>query len=301
MEHPERNSSENREAIKKENNLVVQEFLRITPEELATFRDRVERAKGHVRIAVHPLYLTKNPKTFKPSSGESVEDVHAFLENGFVRIVKSVYKNQESAPLMVFEEKDAVEEIKQYIRVVIGETQKKALASLGFLICPTESESGSLPEDQTNRALDVAEGIPRELSYDTLRAKLNSIDKKLRPFADAIVGNKNPPREVFKVYHELLPLRLERGKIEEMFRDRTMSVFKSIIEGLHVRSALVSGAYFFSELSLFDERLKKLGGCAGGIAENLRSVDVLVDISKFSWKSRDELRAKGHETKQTRR
>ncbi len=301
MEYPERNSGESREIIEK-NDLVVQEFLHITPEELATFRDRVERAGGHVRIAVHPLYVGKNPKTFKSFSGEKLEDVHTFLENGFVRTVRSVHENQSSAPLVVFEEKSEAEETKQHIRRIIGETQEKTLASLGFLICPTENGFGGLPEDYTNRALDVVENTPRELSYDVLRAKLASIEEKLQPLVDAIDKNKDPSnKEPFKAYHEALPLREERSKIEKIFRDRITSVFKSVIQSLHARSVLVLGAYFFTDTHHFDKQIKKLSGCAGGIVENLRSMGILVDISKFSWAPRNELKAKGHETKQTRK
>ncbi len=62
---------------------------------------------------------------------------------------------------------------------------------------------------------------------------------------------------------------------------------------LKVKSALVSGAYFYTG---WDDHL---AGCAGSVTESLRSVGVKVDISKYSWSDHKEMKTLGYITKET--
>ncbi|HWP61374.1 MAG TPA: hypothetical protein VN495_02115 [Candidatus Paceibacterota bacterium] len=293
--------------IARNNEIIAKDFLRIDDGQLQHLRNRIALVNGHVRIAVHPLFIARRPGSFSDEKKEKTgKEVHDFLSRGFSRTVESVVKNPRSAPLFIFEEYEFLSQSAKEV-AKIGHIAESAIVENGMLFFPTEQASGYLWGERAARAYERVYKIPDELSYDTVTAQ----QKALLAEVDAIHGKRNMEDlwtrrltdeefgEVLKDTKKTSALLGEYRELRDKLDLRRNAVLKAACETLGVRSALVSGAYFFEYNDPKSQEAKRLAGCAGGVTETLRQDGVRVDISRFSWEEREELAKKGFETKQT--
>ena len=257
-------------------------LLHTTPEELREFRARIRNVAGVVRIAVHPLSVGKWKGTFHARADDprNAEDIHEMLSDGFARTLKSVVRSEASAPILVYEEDDQLQRTAAYITEVTGVAQKDFVRR-GIILCPTASGDGILSAERASKAYESVQPVPDEETYEALYAETETL-RKIRYTPTALGA---PDR---------VTMQARRERINAIIEGRRNTLNAALIKTMDIRNALVSGAYFFLRDQGGDKRLE---GCAGGVAQSLRTVGVKVDISKYSWAPRDAMKAEGFVTK----
>lgn len=309
-EHKRRKDSERKDRFESSDSVetvemherIAEHMLNATPEDLKAFRDRIRNVNGTVRLAVHPLYIERHKNTFGKSQSRSAEDVHAELSQGFDRTLKSVGKSEISAPIIVFEEETFLKQTNEYISRVTGIAEKDLMAH-GIAICPTDRGSGALSAKHTSKAYESVQPVPADEQYDALKAENDAMWEIIYPEAERSIPDffAITPKEAAEIEQRRLetkPHRKRTREISVIFNGRRETVMIAIMKSLDLRNALISGAYFFESDSAGD---KELSGCAGYIRTTLQSVGIKVDISKYSWTQREDLKAIGIITKETGR
>ncbi len=275
--------------VLKRSDAITEAFLHLAPAELLDFRNRVQKCHGHVRIAIHPLYLQRWPKAIGgvAESSTSAQEVRTFLENGFTATATHAYARSESSPVIVFTEEDYILETEKYLQEILN-TSPHSFASKGILVCPTSYGTGELSMSATNRAFDAGNSLLPELSYDKLRARQDEIHKISKALLDTPTDEN---------IDEWVSLKGESKDIEKTLKSRRDQVFQAVCTSLGIKSVLMSGGYFYRPST--EEEKKLMKGCAGEIRQLFVDHGVPVDISKFSWLPRDVLKKEGFETKKT--
>ena len=289
------------------NEMVAEEFLGLSAAELENVRSRIEAVQGHVRIAVHPLYIGRHPDSFSAkSSGKTHEEANSSLEDGFIKMVHSVAQNEKSAPLLVFEEENFINETKEMIRGLI-DADGESLAKKGFLFFETEKSQGALAGSLASRAYQEKVALSKDEAYEALALKKKMLLEQSKALWDDLSKTTPPkgaPTEAeskrnLEVSKKSLSIIEEFMKIEKELESRRNAVLTSIFEALSIRSALISGGYFYTYPKAMPEEVKRLQGCAGSVAQSLRDSGLEVDISRFAWPPRESLKESGHTIKQT--
>jgi hypothetical protein len=272
-------------------------LLQISSEQLSQIRDRIKAVRGHVRISVHPQYIERRPDKHPKEYG-NVNEVLKLLATGFERTTKSVNTNSKSSPLFIFEEERHVGEMRHNISEQIG-TSKDQLASRGFVFIPTMDGSGQLSIRACCSAYDAVHGNGIFAKRITRRAELRKIIDQIEGQRDEGAW-KPPSREEFEKIIERLnqqkPYLEEVKEIDKKIIALRKKIFADVFHTFGIKSALISGAYFHL---MNIEEVKELQGCAGYITDALRKSGILVDVSRYSSQSKDELKKEGIETKQT--
>jgi hypothetical protein len=127
---------------------MAETFFGLTEEELAVFKNRIAKNEGHVRIFVHPFYVSAHPESYARRSeihgydDISQEEAAKHLEEGFLKTVRSVADNKDSAPLIIFEEESQIEETR---KTILEKLQRESLnfAESGIIFSPTEQGRGA--------------------------------------------------------------------------------------------------------------------------------------------------------------
>ncbi len=283
----------------------AREFLGISGEDLLLLQKRIQEVEGHVRISVHPLYLSRHPRTFYTQGKETPQiEVEELLSEGFEKTVRSVANNAKSSPLLVFEEQQYLEDTKQRIINLIDANEEE-LTRRGFLFLPTEKSSGKLYGFAAAKAYEDSNEVPEtdqsvflEEKYNTLLEKLKSIP--LRDTRDILLTRTAEDLHKLRKNAEIsMAILKEINPIEEILDERRTAVLDAVVPTLGIRSVLISGGYFYTFSGQSPEEAKRLGGCAGGVTTALREKKVRVDISRFAWSPREYLQEQGIETRQT--
>lgn len=97
------------------------------PENLSALKLRIRNLNGHVRVAVHPLFLHQK-------KGHEIPSDEPML-NHFYRSVVSAGNNPSSAPLFVFEGESEYDKTKKIISTI-------AKSGMSVFILPTYDEDG---------------------------------------------------------------------------------------------------------------------------------------------------------------
>ena len=284
---------------------MTSEFLRLSKEEIRRTRERIRGIQGHVRISVHPLYIGRWPGTY-PGPRDEAWTVHNDLKEGLERTTRSVNKNQKSAPLFIFEEGEHMKQSSEDIAESLG-FPTQDLVRHGFLFVPTQTGSGDLSDQAASLAYEKVHAVPPEETYEKLSARREELVLELvglrEPYKKNLTWGVNPYTEEdlsrwLEKIQKSKPLHAELRAIRETFDVRRRKVFSALCHSLEIRSALISGAYFYA-ISSGSTGDKKLSGCAGGVTTDLRNAGVQVDISRHSSMSREKIQEEGFDTKQT--
>lgn len=278
------------------------DFLDITKPELEGVRERIRGVKGHVRVSVHPLYLSRHPGTFYVEGPHvPMTDVETLLVDGFEKTVESVARSRSSSPLLIFEEHQFVDETRDIV-ASIADTDRARLTEAGFLFLKTDQDNGSLHGLAAARTYEGSNSVP-------LRDQASHLEEKQRKLTEEIRVRVLHPRaadgpiivadeEKIKLLQERRKLFEDMDRLDDLLNERREAVLDSIVPTLGIRSALISGGYFYNNKVSGSEQ-DKLYGCAGSVTTALRRRGVKVDISRFAWSPRDYLQEQGIQTRQT--
>lgn len=274
----------------REDDLIAENLLGISGEELAAFRERIAQVNGHLRVSVHPLYTERwrnVNKTSVESLGKDNTETNTFLREGFEKTLHSVVERSDSSPLLIFTDVDYVTETRRFIDEVFG-AKDMHLARSGIVMCPTVPGHGNLPQEQASRAVEAGGSIAQNQTYDAFQPRLQEMDKILEQILEG--------KHVAEVMEQWRTVRDEHKAIRDALREREQTAFHALCSSLGIQSVLVSGVNFW-EVKRDEEHT--LEGCAGSIATAMEKEGIKVDISKFVWLPREVLKEKGFQTKQT--
>ena len=126
---------------------MAETFFGLTEEELNLFKSRIAKNQGGVRVFVHPFYISRHPQTYHDRIENrnlklTQEEAAKQLEEGFWRTVENVISNPDSAPLIVCEEADGLEETRERILARLDK-ESFDFAHNGIIFSPTESHRGA--------------------------------------------------------------------------------------------------------------------------------------------------------------
>lgn len=126
---------------------MAETFFGLTEEELTVFKNRIAENQGGVRVFVHPFYISRYPLTYDDRIESrqlelTQEEAAKQLEEGFWRTVESVVNNPNSAPLIVYEEAEGLEETRERILARLGK-ESFDFAHNGIIFSPTEQGRGA--------------------------------------------------------------------------------------------------------------------------------------------------------------
>lgn len=230
-----------------------QEFFGISEEEFFAFKKRIERNKGNVRIFVHPFYISRYPEFYANKI-----DIHGYeetnpevaaqeLETGFWRTLQNVTQNTDSAPLIIFEDEDCIEETRKHILKKFG-VDTFDFTKQGILFSATgKNWQGS------------ATGAPSKEGIAQAYKKVRHVDE-----------------------------------IELTYED-TLQVFRDTLTPLDIKAGTMGGAYFLESVRSLD----RLAACAGTVRQIFNSLDIPINLSRYSVTPREQLK-EHYRTKQTR-
>lgn len=285
---------------------MTQDFLGISACELEAIRNRIRKVGGHVRIAVHPLFIHYHPGNYQHfDSTCTPAEAHAYLSAGFERMVRSVISNPNSVPLLIFEEPYFLAETKDVVSRISGESSK-SLAEQGFLFYTTKPFSGELNHEKASECVERAYQVPAELTLAAITRRQAVLSETLETMYDRY---RPPPGKIAKdltddewrqfmidddttgAYHA------ECCRLGDIIRVRANTVLVASCETLGIGSALVSGAYFVFHKDLTGNWTAD--GCANRVTQALRTVGIAVDISRYVALRREVLQKHGYATRQT--
>jgi hypothetical protein len=126
---------------------MAETFFGLTEEELAAFKNRIAENQGGVRVFVHPFYISRYPVSYDERIENrnlklTREEALQQLEEGFWRTVESVVNNPNSAPLIVYEEADILDETRERILAKFNK-ESFDFAQSGIIFSPTEPGRGA--------------------------------------------------------------------------------------------------------------------------------------------------------------
>ena len=133
---------------------VTRRYLDLSETDMTALQNRIKGVEGHVRVAVHPLYL-RNEK-YAVLRDRSIEEVHNEFSDALNKVLQSTVKNLNSAPLLLFEEERNIAKTAEHIAAQSGIDEGELHAN-GLVLVPTEDHSGQLSMSRAREVLRVSQ------------------------------------------------------------------------------------------------------------------------------------------------